>query len=396
MFTYFSEKNIREWLEGKSYGRQLTSGEISGAAHSDFLKWAKQYCVAQERMFPHSERILAAETDSTKTNAWAVRVTDASPVTFLVLVSRALFDEFHRFNKWLRNSTAARLKGAHPDDPFLVLWGDLPRTEVLSGCYSAAVTHIAVTLVMHHELAHVSLGHLSMEPENAIDEQDVLGVAASSGHQPNDVSQALEVDADIHAFQWTQTLLARVTPESYNHLDKDQRLIWERLRSDFGFLRHATLLSAFIFLSSLGLRAFSPTQLRAGTHPPGIVRAMLLLHAEAVQAEARGHGWDPQVSVVQDMLLVLAQKAELDDELSRALCGNTKGKVRLTSVQILDKLMKDFGFKDSLKNWDGIRLRFKDLAGVRRQLESTLAAVRPLQDSPDLFRWFESGAGAPP
>jgi len=268
------------------------------------------------------------------------------------------------------------------------IWVGLPVTEKGLESFGALLAHVAIAVVTHHEIAHISLGHLQFhqkapagtsESDHArrIDEAAAAGAVLQARPDAKyGIIQALEMDADVHALQWTRSYLEDMSTRHQSSPVSDDPVtnaVWSTvLTSHLG--RRFLLVGGFSLLFLLlNARDFKISSLQRRTHPPSAVRL-----ASLVEVEANLSG--PPTSSQAVPRMADAVRMALGSWASHVLSANaesgtaSESDTAITPVWTLERAMEASGLATALQDWGSVKGHIRRLAAYRREVEEQLRA----------------------
>ncbi|WP_435507658.1 hypothetical protein [Variovorax sp. RHLX14] len=143
----------------------------------------------------------------------------------------------------------------------------------------ALVRHLAIGHIIGHEFGHLAAGHLGFANETKKYENDNGSLASNFfDFDSNDlISQAREIEADIYAANWIDSLLNRPVSPSHTEI-----LVW--LKNDPCRISFIFTLSSLLWYVTLGAEKFSARNfVFLTTHPPTGLRAKMITDSALVR-----------------------------------------------------------------------------------------------------------------
>jgi hypothetical protein len=143
----------------------------------------------------------------------------------------------------------------------------------------ALTRHLAIGHIIGHEFGHLAAGHLGFANNTEKYENDNGSLASNLfDSESNDlVSQAREIEADIYAAAWIDSLLNRPVSPSHTEI-----LIW--LKNDPCRISFIFTLSSLLWYVTLGAEKFSARKfILLKTHPPTGLRAKTITDSALVR-----------------------------------------------------------------------------------------------------------------
>lgn len=185
-----------------------------------------------------------------------------------VLLTKGAFDRIQALARSSAYGLHALLVAQQkPDFPLVRAWGALPMDQEMLGALGSVVAHVMTAVLVHHEIAHLVLGH-EWKWRNGLDQ-------AAGEADPN---QCLELDADLHAVHFTERYLADRVAQ-VPHDSDPLNTAWHHFLGDAGSRGLVVLLGAYLFLLAVTPHGGVPAmiELRTGSHPHLVVRQLLAL-----------------------------------------------------------------------------------------------------------------------
>lgn len=145
------------------------------------------------------------------------------------------------------------------------------------------VRRLSISHIIGHEFGHLALGHCGFasnpQTEEIENSENKISLAANIREVDlvNLVSQAREIDADVQAASWVESLLN--APTSLEHPEILNWLKADRCRLSFIFS-----ISSLLWYVNLGAKGFSTKDIPASTtHPPTSFRAKTIFDSALMQ-----------------------------------------------------------------------------------------------------------------
>jgi hypothetical protein len=267
--------------------------------------------------------------------------------------------------------------------------------------------HVSFALLVHHELAHVALGHLdcldsgvapaaAIEDEiaAAIDEGAQLAASSPSGTDgQSDHRQCLELDADIHGLKWTVEYLQSYARERAAEMPSADMLIWSRFCLDPKSRRYLLILAATLLCSAFGAIPYAETALKKGTHLPAVARMMLFLYVEDSKhfQPSEGDNLVTPSTRVQPLIHAITISAQLEfakAAFRRVEFNEPDPFEGLSAEECFNKVYTDLGITSAIDHWTATGERFESLRMRRREIDARLAKARLLLDPTLLLDWY--------
>ncbi|WP_447905142.1 hypothetical protein [Stenotrophomonas sepilia] len=284
------------------------------------------------------------------------------------------------------------------------IWADLPVTEKALEPFAALLAHVAMAVVTHHEIAHISLGHMQFHQKAPagtsetgqawrIDEAAAAGAALLARPDARyGIIQALEMDADVHALQWTRSYLEDMSARHLKSPASDDPVtnaVWSTvLTSHLG--RRFLLVGGFSLLFLLlNARDFKISSLQRRTHPPSAIRL-----ASLVEVEANLSGRPASSLAVPRMAdavrMALGSWASRMRSTNAESGTNPESEAASTPAWTLERAMEASGLATALQDWGSVRGHLGRLAAYRREVDEKLRAKRLLPAAYDVD-WYSLG-----
>lgn len=388
----YPEAKVRAWLAAKKiYGTRLSTAQIAGAGHNEFYGLARLLCRSWSKRLIRGNEVVAVETHCHSANGWAISVPEISSGMHLVVATRGLIDRLSMLGGQEMLNLRAWFNTPEAQPLLNLIWSGLPKTERSAEAFAELLVHASFVFLLHHELAHISLGHLQLSDvlrgapirgARSIDESFALRSLGVRSYERSQAmyAQCLEADADVHAFQWTCVYL----PEFFNAVtswsDPCSREVWDVFCNQAERRSFLIVFAAFLFFAAVGLQSLLIGDLSAESHPPAITRLMFLLNLENARAmEGNVRGGMQTLALLHGVTL-LARKAQSEALLKSIEDGTKNGDLQLTSQELYSKVVREAGIEDSLEIWQDIKEHYQQLRSKRKNLDSRLARAR-------LFRW---------
>ncbi len=365
-------------LDRGTYGRALKGPHIIALELGDFRKLATRLCRKWSKSFVGQIRIEAVLTDSSSANAWAIPVKEAPNGVYLVVFTRGIVDALSQLGGQEDLNLRAWLASDDLPDTLKSFWGALPTCDRARQVFAAVVVHIAFVMLIHHELAHIGLGHLPI----------IKAGPGSVRRHENLYRQCYELDADIHAMAWTSAYLVSAFEECAQGSDALTKQIWSAFCHDLSNRRFLIALATVVFYAALGLRPFTPQQLDITDHPPTITRLLLLIHLENILAQKRGEPSGLQIPAIQHGMALLAQR-EFSLAAEKSMEEGTVNAIgQMSGPEMYSKIMSDSGLEGALDNWEQIGVHLEILARKRRVIEDRMARGVLIRRPQSRIAWY--------
>lgn len=184
-----------------------------------------------------------------------------------VLLTLGAFDRIQKLAHSSALGMQALLEHESLDFPLLRIWASLTVSEETLSAFGSVVAHGTIAVLVHHEIAHLVLGH-EWHWRYTLD-RDV---------EEADPNQCLELDADLHALNFTEHYFAErlaQVPQDGDPLNA----AWHHFLDDAGSRSLVVLLCAFLFLLAVDFHDRAPEMAppRTDSHPHVAVRQLLAL-----------------------------------------------------------------------------------------------------------------------
>jgi len=265
--------------------------------------------------------------------AWAIWPTNY----YGVLMTTGLVRKVQRIGGIAEDALSSGLDAEVKNNFFRVLWGDLPRDQEHLGEFGALVAHIAFAFLVHHELAHIALGHDSLAHVRRNAQSIAAGVPAADqlldyldefagvlGRQSTidqiRFSQALETDADVHAMLYTRRLIneeadaIRRRTTEVKHVKESSLLVWGELLRDTRSKQLMLLVGISVGLLALqkDLEGQAINKSFELTHPPLASRVLLAFHVAGSLTKFDDGYWEARSAAITTAIMLFGayQKEE--------------------------------------------------------------------------------------
>lgn len=275
-----------------------------------------------------------------------------------VLLTKGAFDRIQDLARESAYGIYALLSSDQTNFPLVRAWGGLPVDEPNLYAFAGLVAHLTEAVLVHHEIAHLVLGHeyaWRFSLEKNTDEAD-----------PN---QCLELDADLHALTFTEEYLAERLQSV--PLDSDPlNVAWHHFLGDAASRSEFVLFCAYLLLLAMASGDGRPViaELRSGSHPHLVVRQLLALLA---QQNWRGVSTRNAIDLVY---------------FAAAVHGSTRRDAPSTSAE---ELTEALGIASLSANPDAFKTHIDGLGWQLTRYEGRLNTMKRLP-SEERIRWFAS------
>lgn len=314
-------------------------------------------------------QIFTLVTDMRQSGAWAIR--DGVPRGgHFIAVTQGMIGRIQQLAQAAHNATLQVLHSRQPPPDFIALWGPLPRDSAHAVGFAQFLAHVAFVLLVHHELAHIVIGHAyysgATGENEPIDEAKELGatgdlLAALQGRIPDKMlrSQAFEVDADMHALLWTDDYLLSFNPASpfLDALDAATKTVHLELAQREDARRFVLVAASWIMFCALGGALPTSEALSTGSHPPLGMRLISMLHSESAIASDRSKSEVPPLHNAASF---------------GALVFTHAFKPRPSIKEVLDRL----GVSEAMRQWPALVAHHERLIKERSRFEVQLRRIR--------------------
>lgn len=367
----------------------------------------------QERL-AKPKQLLYCTLEDDRRNAFAVVPANCSTV----LVSSGLIHRLQAVPGQAIRQVQEWLALGETDTPSIHdTWGDLPRDAGHFEAFAALLAHVAFVFVVHHELAHLVLGHeaqwqrgrssalgatASAEDEISFSEAEFLtvaGAAAADDDGSVDGNQALELDADIHALMYTDAHLTELgnelAPGAGQPAADVLGSVWASLLSRETARQFSLAAGAVLGLLSLvpdsGVKELGA--LGRLSHPHVSLRVLAALNVYAATSKDRRKALSVSAEALQFVLTLFGslQLAEAAVASFRSVGSATEDSLpTLTSSD----LYAHFRLDEALARFDEIGRYVETLAVQMRAYQPSLSAMARARDA-DRCPWFGREANEP-
>lgn len=270
------------------------------------------------------------------------------------------------------------------------------------------LAHIGFAFLVHHELAHIGLGHECTRPRPAAETADAnirsdddlplvidecANAAAAhedSSSGENQITLATEADADIHALAFTLQYVdeLRMKLDAAGGADEFD-VCWLRLLQQDSIRHRLVTLAVFVALFNLLVQPASFDNLKGRSHPPIPARMVVLSVAEAYFRKASIH--DALLDVLTTGAVIFAAR-ESSRRAALALAEAPTGVLfTLPSADTFESIWTDYGLDHLGQRMDQIRDLYLGLAEVMRAQEPRLKHYQRLPPERRIA-WFEQSA----
>lgn len=185
----------------------------------------------------------------------------------VVLLTKGAFDRVQELSRATAYGLHALVEEGMSDFPLVRIWGELPLDEEALYAFGSVVAHVTTAALVHHEIAHVVLGH---EWAWRFNLDQAPGEAKPT--------QCLELDADFHAVHFTEQYLAERVARVPRDADP-LNVVWHHILDDHGSRSAVVLLGFYLFLLAVTTSRAAPVvgEMRKRSHPHLVVRQLLAL-----------------------------------------------------------------------------------------------------------------------
>lgn len=284
--------------DGQSLGTVVSEEELERGGEDGFLLHMRGLAERARKSFKRDNLSLMSvqlTRGSGRRNALAYARPNGQRDRYRVLVTGELLDQIRTLAGQAPKVAEMICAHAAEAEDFRVLWGDLPTDEAHFEAFGELLGTAALTVLMNHELAHIAFQH------------EVV-LAGSQG--PGELqSQALELDADMHALDWTRIYLEefaeKVASGQYNFSPQVVGVCRNFVEAEAG-RRFLLVASAWLMFLSFSPSGLDLRTMDKGTHPRLPIRLCTLLHAEAMIAKRRNKGQEQARQVPASVFALLA------------------------------------------------------------------------------------------
>jgi len=301
---------IKDWLQSRDGIWKTKEGLVKILGDSDEMRLEiDQFSLLGEQL---TDRMLRRNInkhpfafytlDDVRRNAFAVVPARCS----VVLLTTGVIERLRAIGGQVPTNVAAIFHTQSGQGSRLAkMWGQTPQTEEYFKAFAGLLTHAALSFLIHHELAHLVLGHevqwrkqmvagkaASDEDSGSLcfgEEQYLSGTGAQEEGR-NDGNQALELDADIHALFYTRDHLNEMRAglalaRLRGPLEPFDALFHSILEQELG-MRYVLAAASAIALLSLvrGDKEDRPPSLGSPSHPQVSVRILAAIRAHFAMA----------------------------------------------------------------------------------------------------------------
>lgn len=353
----------------------------------------------RQRLLLNGEQVFALATNKDSVNGWAISGIPDLDRIHLVVMTKGLLNALNQWRLSESQNVQSWLTAPAYENVFKELWNGLSASKENVDNFAAIIIHVAFAHFIHHEMAHISLGHLrcpsferttGFQSEMAVDELVMLDATSTSARVEEAAihSQCLELDADIHALHWTTGYLTKLSAEDHSSWASTFQPMWSSFNDNVIGRRYLVVLAAFILYGVLGSRSFKLEELSSNTHPPAIVRMMLLLHVENRISQVNGATGSLQIDALLHGITLFAQKT-LHISLARPEYQEVTHDVSgMNGQQLFERMLGELGIRDSLNKWDEIGDHIEKLAVKRKALDPCLVKSRLLREDIEILNWY--------
>lgn len=367
--------------DGQSMGTVVSEDELQRGGEDSFLILMRGLAERARKSFKRDNLSLMQvqlTRGSGRRNAFAYARPNGQRDRYLVQVTGELLDQIRTLSGQVPKVAEMICAHAAEAEDFRVLWGDLPMDDAHFEAFGELLATAALAVLMNHELAHIAFQH-----------QVVL--AASQG--PDSLqNQAIELDADVHALDWTRIYLeefaAKIASGAYDGSPEVAAVCRNFVEAEAG-RRFLLVASAWLMLLSFSPSGLDVKTMDKGTHPRLPIRMCTLLHAEAMIATRRRMGQEQarQVSASVFALLAYTGVAGAESILKELSQGTVAGARR----ESLHQAARDWGIYQTLGQQEAVQGYLQQLVQERAAMDQMINAEKVCGDAA-VLRWFVVGA----
>lgn len=272
-------------------------------------------------------------------------------------------------------------------------WGSLPNDAQHREAFAELLGHAALAFLAHHEMAHIALNHQSVRTlQNAppaIDEH--LALQDLWGELSDLRSQALELDADIHAMELTRRHFElNRTQMDHSPVSGEPATcaVWNSFVGTSRGIRFLIVAGAWLALLALDARKFHPKYLKSRTHPMGAMRMAVLIHLENSLSVRQTQGDSTVQTAAADLALCSYGIVLIAKQRLLSLGQGSPASSLQTVKEPLEVAKRNSGLGGIFSHWKAVEEAAKTLAGERASIEVELARNRRVS-SDFVINWFE-------
>lgn len=363
--------------------------ELNGLIQMLCSGWTKRFTV-------QPQRTRAVLTDSpTGNNAWAWDLFSGQN-EHVVLFHANLLDKMCRYAGQVETLVEIAIDSNEGQDLFRPIWDDLPNDESHRAAFASLLLHAMVVFVTLHEMAHIAFSHRDFYPTEGQSEAPIDEHSKLTGEWDLSKlrSQALELDADIHALEWMREYLElnrKRLVEAQIVDDQATCAVWNRFVATPEGIRFLVVCGSWMSLLILGAKKFHPNQLTSGTHPISAVRMGVLVHFENAANARRTNTKSNYQVAAADFALCLYAMVSLTEGRLEKLKTETIEEAFRPIREPLEVAKRNSGIAGVFASWDAVGVAANDLAQERAQIEKRMAKVRRVPPE-YLVAWFQEKA----
>jgi hypothetical protein len=275
------------------------------------------------------------------------------------------------------------------------VWAGLPVTEDDLEPFGALLAHVVMALVTHHELAHISLGHLQFHQKapagtseygQAWRTGEAAVASAALQDRPNaryGISQAPEMDADVHALQWTRGYLEDMSARHMQSPVSDDpatNAVWTALLTSHLGRRFLLVGGLSLFFLLLNASDFKISSLQRRTQPASAIRLAALVEVEANLSGPH----TPSLAIprmADAVRIALGSWASRMRNAKAESGGGTESHTEGATVWTLERATEASGLATACQDWENVKKHLKRLAAYRRDVDVQLRAERLLPEA---------------
>lgn len=383
-------------------GKVVSQAELLAAGESSFLELIESIArKATDGFSNHRVRLTRAciVDQGSEVNAYAYVNFGQGNNRHLVLVTRELLTRIRALGWQSQFVVLAINELMASEDEFRTIWGVMPNDAAHSEAFAEMLVHVVLAILIHHEMAHIAFQHVVCLGKNipntaAMDEQaaalvDSLGTPSASG---NLREQALEIDADMHAIEWTQVYLVeqanRLAQMPISH-EIATNSVWDAFVGTVAGRRFIIVASTWALLMMFNPRSFKFGDAISSSHPPPTFRMLALLHAERTFAHRRNPHLRATVQTGAALFALMAYSglkgAEkiLHQTPSPDSLGSPSGPIKFT----VQDAARECGIYATLGRWDEAKKYLQTMADERLAISVDLNRQK-LCSERQVVNWF--------
>ncbi|MFZ4876623.1 hypothetical protein ACL9RI_16205 [Janthinobacterium sp. Mn2066] len=376
-----NKKELHAWL--KKYFKKINEklvepprllGETSkyNAQQEEFEQLAQMLISRMFKAMLHPKEIKFSLVVNEISNAWAIWPADFYAVLVTTALAKNIQETCGQVETLMRQGE--RLPTGEPN-LMRDLWSGMPYENRDYESFGGLLAHIAYAFVVHHELAHIGLGHEAIlggilsSNANSIIEEEVLALdesrmcapaAQNADGSPSLSGQALEADADLNALAYTiefMQLQQRKFLEKEVCFDDSQGIVWKDILTNKNKRWFAITAGVAVGLFCLinNFESEKIDALDARSHPPISARVMVMLHAIKIRYLNENPG--APFNLPDTLLFVVT------------LFGNLHMAKTRKAISI-DELIEKFLIKEAVEKFEEIGMHYEKLSTEMKLLDN--------------------------